>query len=427
MFHKPMTCVGCPFYGDGEGYVPDTDNGSTVTFWGQNPGENEEKGLKFEGWSGGLERWASHSPAPLIGKTGHLLKEKFVPLATGREPNFGNVIRCRFRHTNTLPKLREASVRGAIFHCRVHDNLSSHTTHHVALGEYAAFALGGLHGKDIINKWRGWVVPMGTGPQPTHVWTPVPPMVYVTYHPAVIFRDRSLQPIVQHDFQKLSRLIDGSWPLPFPHLHRGHPVDPTRMTAYDTEFDPKSKRFRMYSWAQANGNSLSVGISFEPPPKLAYPVGHNLAVDWIYLPSPPARWEDTMMEHAALYGGFPHDLNFLGSLFARTNRWKHLWQINEEEYSAGDALGTLDSHLALQAQLSSHDRERWIYEHTQRPLVPILVNQKPLRLHTGRIKSSLEEMARLMGAEELKAQASVGWPLKLGSPKQVGMALREKR
>jgi uracil-DNA glycosylase family 4 len=415
---KPSSCLGCPFYQDGDGFVPDVDHGSTITFWGQNPGENEVKGQRFEGWSHGLEKWTECPPQPLIGKTGHLLKEEMLPIAGLHEEdvNLGNVVRCRWKNGNKLPPLHQSLVRGAIDHCRVHDKLSEHTSVHVALGDYAAWTLAGLHGKGVMEDWRGWVVPVGSGPQPTQVWTPVPPMVYVTYHPAAIFKQRSLHPVVRHDFQKLGRLLAGTWPAPFPSFERGAPTDLAVLTAYDTEFDPRTKLFRMWSWAQEPG---IVGISYDPPGRLEYVVGHNLMVDWPYLPHPPRKWEDTMMRHASLYGGFPHDLNFVGSFFARTNRWKHLWRVNEEQYSAGDALGTLDCELALRQQHPSDPQSLWIYQETLLPLVPILVAQRPLRLHKDRISSSLARMKADMDEITLEAQAYAGWPMNLGSPQHV--------
>src|SRR6266446_1708758 len=62
---KPAECVGCPFYGDGKGFVPDEIyEAAPVYIVGQNPGEEEEA-----------------QGRPYVGKTGAIMDSKYLKLA----------------------------------------------------------------------------------------------------------------------------------------------------------------------------------------------------------------------------------------------------------------------------------------------------------------------------------------------------------
>src|SRR3989304_9324580 len=96
MIRKPDTCIGCPLYGDGLGFVPDEIiEDAEVFVLGQAPGEEEEA----EG-------------IPFTGRTGQRMDKRFLPLAgleRGKNVSVGNVLKCRwqsggpFARTNALP------------------------------------------------------------------------------------------------------------------------------------------------------------------------------------------------------------------------------------------------------------------------------------------------------------------------------------
>lgn len=95
IMNKPDTCKPCPLYGDGKGFVPGRiPAGASTLIFGQNPGEDEEK-----------------QGRPLVGATGKLLDDQFLPYTGLDTDDVGrdNVIRCRWQEpgkkvkTNKMP------------------------------------------------------------------------------------------------------------------------------------------------------------------------------------------------------------------------------------------------------------------------------------------------------------------------------------
>ena len=82
MLPKPPSCIGCPLYGDGLGYVPDElVPGATTLVLMQNPGEEEEARGR-----------------PAVGKSGQAMDEKLLPragLTRGVNVSVANVLKCR--------------------------------------------------------------------------------------------------------------------------------------------------------------------------------------------------------------------------------------------------------------------------------------------------------------------------------------------
>src|SRR3989442_2722161 len=65
MMSKPSSCLGCPMYQNGQGFVPDEIvEGSQVFILGQNPGADEESEGK-----------------PVVGRTGEQMMGEFFPRA----------------------------------------------------------------------------------------------------------------------------------------------------------------------------------------------------------------------------------------------------------------------------------------------------------------------------------------------------------
>lgn len=91
---KPPACADCPWYGDGQGFVPDEIPAeSKVVYVCQNPGEVEEA-----------------SGRPLWGPTGQLLREQWVKVyLPGTAVGYANVVKCRKinaagRRSNDMPR-----------------------------------------------------------------------------------------------------------------------------------------------------------------------------------------------------------------------------------------------------------------------------------------------------------------------------------
>jgi len=150
--------------------------------------------------------------------------------------------------------------------------------------------------------------------------------------------------------------------------------------------------------------------------------------------------EDTMYAHAVLWtgkvetddtkgktgGAMSHALNFLGSVYGRLNRWKHLSDVAPRTYAAGDAFGTLDVwELGLfggiKGELERDPQSLWVYENLRKPLVPIILkhHKRGIAVDNAAADVALQALKIEQRAFELQAQAYAGFPLNLRSPKQL--------
>src|SRR5678810_358808 len=126
---KPAECLGCPWYQDGKGFVPDEGLPADVTILMQNPGATEVDFAK-----------------PACGQAGKDMDYNFIPLAgleRGKTVTVSNVLKCRWNGSNDLPW---DSVQGlAVNHCtQVHLRVHPHTKLIIAQGKLAfEYAHGG--------------------------------------------------------------------------------------------------------------------------------------------------------------------------------------------------------------------------------------------------------------------------------------------
>jgi len=138
-------------------------------------------------------------------------------------------------------------------------------------------------------------------------------------------------------------------------------------------------------------------------------------------------FEDTMHAHAVLWSGQPHDLNFLGSMYAPFNRWKHLEYTNPIVYSGLDAAGTWYAWEALAREFRRDPQSEKVYREYQLPLVNIIrrakskgirVNKENALRITGELKDAVDRL-------NIKAEALVGWPINIASNDQTALQLYE--
>jgi len=140
---KPPDCIGCPFYGDGQGFVPDEiASESKVIFVCQNPDEVEE----VQG-------------RPLVGPTGQMLRGRFVAQhLPGLPVSYANIVKCRGqqggRRTNNLPPLGSGLWRSVVEQCSGYLKKTLEACPNaivVPMGEHAALALTGLKAKAMLH------------------------------------------------------------------------------------------------------------------------------------------------------------------------------------------------------------------------------------------------------------------------------------
>ena len=432
--------------------------GAEVVCLGQNPGENEEAGRKVTNvsWDGTRRHTTTepHPPAPYLGITGYDMERRYFPLA-GLERgkvSLANPIRCRWHGTNELPPADSTLVKRAVEHCqRAYYKPPASTRLVIAEGAVALYAMTGEDGTGSpghklsmgIDGWRGWLLPYNPPPRPrvahTNVWAPQGVMVLPTYHLAYLYRNPWLTPVSQRDWSKVPAILAGTWPEPFPHIYAHAPSIWPERCAFDTEFVVATGALVRYSvaWRETSGNPhlhVVEALTHEIPQVVpqAMTVGfHNVEADLGYLNGllghhrVTLAMEDTMYLHAVLHADLDHDLDFVGSMYARTNRWKHLLLANPRVYAGGDALGTWDAKVSLLAELERDPRVRKVYYDYQLPLAAIIHRARAhgLRVVPKRVDQAVVAMDARQRELEMAAQASVGWPLNLGSPQQVGHQL----
>lgn len=428
--------------------VPDEEKpDAKVIVVAQNPGADEERGQAFLGWSGGGERWSSAPPAPLIGKSGYEITHSYLPLAglQRQDVECRNVVRCRRGGTNDLPPLGGTQIRDIIRHCqRAYWRPVEAGQKMIALGAYSLWALTGEFGAEGaeedddaranrgIDGWRGWVVPYAPTHQARDEETRVGE-VFATYHPAFFYRAHWLKPVGKMDWHRVGRWVRGQWPDARPRIEQGPAVWPESV-AYDTEYWPTTGQLIRASVAWRDAADVPRVHVVEaqdlrvlgPAPR--HVIQHNAEADWGYLEAVfggrwDARqldgWDDTMYAHAVLYGTWRHTLDFLGSLYARTNRWKQLEQTEPLVYSGLDALGTWDVWRALARELASDSQSSAVYHGELKPLLYHLLRRVSVRVQTDRVAQAVGEYQMKQREAVVRGEAAAGWPLKVSSADQV--------
>ena len=447
--NKPTSCVGCPFYGDGRGFVPDElREGAAVFIVGQNPGADEEA----EG-------------RPFVGKTGRSMEKYLRDAGLMRdEVSVGNSLRCRWRGSNDLPPIHQTMARDALKHCWVaHGRIPDGTRLIVAQGDYAAVTLTGetVAAGDKSTGWRGYLRPMvGSVAGYTEPWIPevrdLP--VLVTVHLARLFREPWYTLPTRLDWAKIPRILSGKWPRKPPKFNLKAPREWPEVFTFDTEFwheegtAPTSTRLIRWSasWGTGDGETCVVeadrsmdirqlGSHVRPRVITQYAPAdvHHLATltgtTWQRgRGGLKSVWdtfliEDTVWKHAVLWSDHPHDLNYLGSLYGSFNRWKHLSESHPLLYSGLDAVGLLEVDQALERELSADLSSRRVWETIDRPILGEFVRAQyhGLRTHPQRVNEVVDLLTHQADDAQCRAQALSGWPINVGSPSQVAHRLYE--
>ncbi len=441
-------CMGCPYWGDGKGFVPDLINNSAPVFiFCQNPGESEERGERLIEYKYGQPIYEPCEPQPMVGKTGFAMQREYFPIAglNRDEVSLGNALRCRLNHKDKLPPLKNVELRTALAHCHhAHYKHPSKTRLVVAQGELGLYAMTqeGLDEGISITSCRGWVLPFTPLPFPrqqlSDIYTPTPgdsqlPVLAVN-HLAYIFRYPTAAMYAKSDWAKIPRILAGTWPRkPTPILDVPPVVLPRRF-AFDTEFIPEKGRLLRYSMAYPilPTNELCVRVVEREMaeshifPAVLFPplvIAHHIMADIGYLEDlfnlKPGdyRYDDTMHMHAVLWAGLDHDLDTLGSLYSPINRWKHLEQINPRVYSGGDAEGTYYSWSSLKREFNADTDSQRVYDDIQIKLIKHIRKSKRIGIRVLQ-EPSIEIAWDLQGkVDELQveAEALTGWPINLKS------------
>ena len=440
------------------GYVGDEiRQQSPIVLYGQGPGADEEAGRRYLGG----ERYEPCAPAPFTGRTGRMLEQTFLPLAglTREDVSLANTLRCRWGKTNELPPLTKPEMRQAIAHCtKAHWRSPDNVKVYVAMGEYATYALTGIS-RDF-SGWRGYIAPQRHPWEPlspmTTVWTPSEHVgdrlpVFITHHLAYLFKEPTAALPAKRDWNKLATILKGDWPVKMSPIESEPPAPWPSYAAFDTEFvEDQHGRLVRYSLASMD-RRVWVVEAHQARPSVTLPgttvIMHNAPADLPHLRGildvDRVTIEDTMYAHACLWtgkvetdeegakgsrggGAMSHTLNFLGSMYAQINRWKHLARVAPRLYAGGDAMGTMDVWTTglnggLLGELERDPETKWVYENLQKPLVGIVLkhHQRGIATDQEQVKVALKDLERNQMVAVQKAHAYTGWPFNLRSPQQL--------
>lgn len=419
MLDKPPVCRGCPFYGDGRGFVPDELRpGAPVLIYGQNPGEQEEAAGR-----------------PFVGKTGEVMFRDYAKLAglTREDVSLANALRCRWRDSNDLPHTSSKVLRAALRHCtNAHFRVPDGTRLVVATGDYAALA---LTGDASATNWRGWLVPLlgspAFGEHLSSIWVPGPREVpvFVTAHIARLFHDPGLILPTLADWRKIPRILHRQWPLAPPAPLTTQPATWPAEVALDTEYTEETGRLLRLSVAAPDGRVWVVEAPDLQPFRFEVESPHiivqNAQADLSHLLrfyAGPYQIDDTMLAHSVLYSEQPHTLDYLGSLYSSMSRWKHLANAAPVAYSGADAWGTLEVWRALVNEFVADPLSKRVYLQYLRPLIPILyrARREGRLVDHARIAEVLSVVTHELDAAVAQLQAVAGWPINIASVPQVG-------
>lgn len=428
--NKPSTCQGCPLYGDGAGFVPDTlVRGSRVLIKGQNPGECEERGHLVKGYSGGRPLYEVVAPQPFLGPTGYTLNHTFLPLAglTRAEVSVANTLRCRWKNSNEVPSGK--LLKEAVVWCSQYDEVPKSIKVIVAMG---AVAWAALDGPGSISDWRGSLHP--TKP------------VYATIHLADLFRDSRMDVVTRRDYVKLRHILAGKWPRALPGVVTPHDsLDAWFKTALglpflaiDTEYDPVTKHLILFGAGGPGVATLQIdtrdpfqrvmarslvkrvlgakAIVYQNALADVPVLRHNWGLSW----ADHVKIEDSMQAHSILWSELPHDLGFLASIYGGRSAYKHLSQENLLYYHQCDVAETVDVWIALQGELNGDPESKHVYE-TQLKLLPYIDESQSKGIATDPVKvlASLAEYEKRWEQSQRLGAAAVGWPINMASPAQL--------
>jgi len=420
MIVKPDKCQGCPFEHKGAYFTPDNIvPNSKVLFIAQNPGADEEAGHKlikrhFHGGGQHSDEWTQVKPQPLIGATGSLFNNRFLPLSglKREEVSVANAIRCRpgtalGLQPDSLPNLTtkmkletsKADIVQALKHCRdAYLQVSPSTQLIVTMGRYAQFAMTGIQNEEseygkkqgVMESWRGYGVDL-----PSYMsFNTVDVSAYhslhsntrllMTMHIAALFRDKRFFHATLQDFHKIKLMLQRQWPKQLPQWSNIPPIQWPAYAAFDTEYIPDSNELIRWSLCDVKNNLYCIEANDTHNNSITVVPGstvliQNALADISHLAHlvdiSIVNIEDMMLAHSVLWTGEPHSLNYINSMYGAFNRYKHLAQEEGQQqlYSALDAYEPMYSWKTHFVPEFKQDQQSWqIYKKYRLPLINII-------------------------------------------------------
>lgn len=291
--------------------------------------------------------------------------------------------------------------------------------------------------------------------------------VLATLHPADLFRNPKMKLAVMQDWRKLKLAREGKWPAQVPSYARipqdagievleafvRDAVDRAPFVVVDTEFTRESRFLTVLGMGYPSSTSPTTSTSsasatgvqlwceyLDPVQRAALrdalktlfarvavvfqnsmadiPVlERNLGIRY----SDYCRVEDTMLAHAVLWSEWEHTLEFLASVYSKYPKMKHLSSSNPSLYNWGDVVDTICVHEALTEEFRRDPQSLRVYQQQSLRLVPTLLERAALgiRVNKARVKPAVADYQAKIAEANRLALAHVGWPINLGSEKQL--------
>lgn len=463
MIKKGSKCIGCPFADKGDYFTPDyIVPDSKVLFIAQNPGHDEESGhllikRHYHGGRNYSDEWQQVQPQPLIGATGQLFNNRFLPLSGLKrdEVSVANSIRCRpglalgmkpddLPNLTTAMKLEtsKADIVKALKHCRdAYLQIPSSVKLIVTMGRYAMFSMTGIqneeteygHKQGVVESWRGYAVDyslqLGEDRFNTlntnvynHLLSDI--NVFITMHIAALNypQNKKYYHAVLSDFHKIGLLLAGKWPKELPTWSTAPPTTWPKYAAFDTEYIPQTNELIRWSLCDTDNNLYCVEPNDSRSSNIPIRQGsvvliQNALADIGHLSGivdlSMVSVEDMMLAHSVLWTSEPHSLNYINSMYGAFNRYKHLSNDQPELYSALDAYEPMYAWRHHFIPEFKQDPLGWvIYKKYRLPLINIInkAQQTGAKVNTDRLSevvriyqdrlNDIQEQAQVITGDE---------------------------
>ena len=268
----------------------------------------------------------------------------------------------------------------------------------------------------------------------------------------------AMEMVALRDWRKVQRYLAGEWPRPLPPSHV-YTTDTARMHAWfdaarqapyvviDTEFDRTTRYLTLVGLGYLDmAEVLQVEWPHVWAPRRETFAQHlrdlvrstrvvfqNALADIPVLAQAcEIRYEDycgiddTMLAHAVLWSEWPHDLEFLASLYGEHPKLKHLAGIDLLRYNLGDVVDTLSVWEGLRVELNGDPQSERIYRDQSLPLIPLILEAHAhgIRVNVARVAPAAVAYATKAADAVSLARAYCGfWTFQLGSSQQLGHRL----
>lgn len=296
------------------------------------------------------------------------------------------------------------------------------------------------------------------------------PEILAVLHPADLFRDPSMRLPSHRDWAKVQPILKREWPLPVPSrliitpenisdIHGEQfeklllQAQNANWIAIDTEYDQETRFLtligvgfkvngkvsgfqvscsRLPRWARGTLEGIIKSLVMDVPCVCQNSIGAELPVlkQNLFIEYKDYKQiEDTMLAHAVLWSDWAHDLEFLASLYSPYNKMKHLKGIDFFLYNWGDVIDTIAVWEGLLTEFKQDLLSEAIYREQSLKLIPLVLeaHERGIKVNKAAVEPLAKELLHRKEKALILAQAACGYPINIGSNKQLAKYCYEER